>query len=933
MKKIKKLAIIGVSILVLFTSCSKQYDTVKSNKNDMKSSQISEKGFEYRINSNKLFDSDRVICEKLIDKYKDGYVFIGKGSYTESNFITVSGEIGKDTVTTETFNTDNLLNDCISIKQKEDTLYLLNGKNGKGSLSILNSYGTLVNKMDLDYYPSDIEIREKIYILDSNERKLNVYSDKLELEKSIDITCKFNGVTMFPNNIAISPLNEIYCLLSDKTDSNSVKIMQVSATNKIICDSIDDLDNINDIFIDSSGNIMIVEKNNNKLLVDVIDKNGNIIDMTEINNCDEVYGLTDSDKIIFSNDKGISVFGNDKEELIIDARNLCEKNIYTCNVENDKCTAFLYDTLDDYNAVFLTDKQNNIISEIKADSVDDCFVRDEKIYISGFFENNHTVKIFDNGNMKDTGIALDDLRNKYNIGILPSGYLLLSTYDEKVIYIYSESFEMKNTKKININIDGFLNGNTTLYCYDSKNIYCINEDYNLEMINTGFDENSLFASGNDKYDFIFSVSSGIYGINIADMSSVFLVDYNKEIISDVWSVVITNDNKILMGSFYNVYEANLVEINSDYSEKQNLIFAYKNIGDEDINNLWKRAVKTFNNDSKEYQIEMRGYKSDENSDAESLFELDIVSGKIPDIVSTDLLSDTIITLLKDNALADMYPYIKNDDDLNMEKIYPSILEAYTYEKELYSIPLIIWIGTGVMYNHDNYYDNINTCEHLIDSIENIYDSQNNFVDSRYAEFMTQLYLSEKIDSEYKMLDFSETDIQKIVSFLRNYVPEMALTEFNYSDKNRICQECFFYSIQDYYYFKINSEENYPGSTIKPGYPNSNGLLYSRAGISVMNNCTNKDEAWNFIKTCTRCIENNAESEMYSIKDLNILPDESANTMENFDLFMSGTFINNVIYNKLKNMIYDEMYENPNVSDEIISKSIYNKMKLYFSEIK
>lgn len=79
MKKIKKLAIIGVSILVLFTSCSKQYDTVKSNKNDMKSSQISEKGFEYRINSNKLFDSDRVICEKLIDKYKDGYVFIGKG--------------------------------------------------------------------------------------------------------------------------------------------------------------------------------------------------------------------------------------------------------------------------------------------------------------------------------------------------------------------------------------------------------------------------------------------------------------------------------------------------------------------------------------------------------------------------------------------------------------------------------------------------------------------------------------------------------------------------------------------------------------------------------------------------------------------------------------------------------------------------------------
>ena len=932
MNRLKNLTITGLSILLLFTSCSKQHDTAKPDKKDMISTQISENGFEYRIDSDKLLDSDKIVCERLIDKYKEGYVFIGQNLCSAPDFVTVSGKIGDDTVTTELFTPDSSLNNCISIKKKENNIYILNGENGKGEVSVLDSNHTVVNKKELEYYPSDIEIREKIYILDSNDRKVNVYTDKLELEKSIDISYKDNGITMFPNNIVITPLGEIYCLLSDKTDSGSIKIMHIGDTNQIICDSIDDLDNVSEIFADSNGNIIITEKNNNKLLVDVMNKDGDIITMTEIKNCDEVYGITDNDEIIFSNAEGISIFGNDKEELIIDNGNLGEKNIYACSIEKGEYTAFLYDTLENYNAVFLSDKHNNIISEVKADSIDDCFVIDEKIYISGFFDNDHTVKIYDNGIVLDTDIVLDDMRNKYNVAALPSGELLLSTYDEQNLYIYSESFELKNTKKININIDGFLYGNTSLYCYDSKNIYRIDEDFNLEIVDTGFDENILFAPGNDKYDFIFSVSSGVYGINIKDKSIVSLVDYNKEIVSNIWSLVITNDQKLLFGSLFNIYEAKLEEITlEDYSEKQNLVFAYKDIGDEDINNFWKKSVKTFNNQSEKYQIEIKRYKSDENSVAESLFEFDVISGKIPDIVSTDLLSDSIVTLLKDNSLADMYPYLRNDDSLNMEKFYPSVLEAYTYNNKLYSIPLIIRIGSGIMY--DDYNDNVNNCEQLIDFIENRYDPQNNFVDCKYAEYLIYLYLSEHIDDDYNVLDVSETDIKNIVSFLRDYVPEMALIEFRYSDKNRTSEDCFFKSLRDYYYFKTNFEINHPESKGEPGYPNSNGLLYSRAGISIMNNCSDKDEAWNFIKTCTKCFENNTESELYTIKDLNILQDDSNDIIEKFDIFMDGKFIDSILYNKLTSMIYDEMNENQDASDEEISRAIYNKMKLFFSEIK
>ncbi len=48
--------------------------------------------------------------------------------------------------------------------------------------------------------------------------------------------------------------------------------------------------------------------------------------------------------------------------------------------------------------------------------------------------------------------------------------------------------------------------------------------------------------------------------------------------------------------------------------------------------------------------------------------------------------------------------------------------------------------------------------------------------------------------------------------------------------------------------------------------------------------------------------------------------------------MEGSFIDSILYQKLTNMIYDEIYQNPDISDEELRQIIYNKMKLYFAEI-
>ncbi len=141
--------------------------------------------------------------------------------------------------------------------------------------------------------------------------------------------------------------------------------------------------------------------------------------MTEIQNCDEVYGITESDKIIFSNSEGISAFYDDKTELIIKSDDFKENSIFACFMGKYGCTAYLSNSFGKYNAVFIPDQNNEIVYEIKADRIDDCFVQNDIVYVEGIFEEKRTVKTFDNGNITDTGIELNDGRKSCKMGVLP----------------------------------------------------------------------------------------------------------------------------------------------------------------------------------------------------------------------------------------------------------------------------------------------------------------------------------------------------------------------------------------------------------------------------------------------------------------------------------------------------------------------------------
>lgn len=107
------------------------------------------------------------------------------------------------------------------------------------------------------------------------------------------------------------------------------------------------------------------------------------------------------------------------------------------------------------------------------------------------------------------------------------------------------------------------------------------------------------------------------------------------------------------------------------------------------------AVAQFNKSSQKYKVELTQYfssyedVSDEDLDnAIEKFNLDIISGNIPDII--DLSNMPIEIYAEKGILEDLYSYINMDPDINMEDYFENILDAFSIDG---SLP---YVTNGVM---------------------------------------------------------------------------------------------------------------------------------------------------------------------------------------------------------------------------------------------
>lgn len=280
-------------------------------------------------------------------------------------------------------------------------------------------------------------------------------------------------------------------------------------------------------------------------------------------------------------------------------------------------------------------------------------------------------------------------------------------------------------------------------------------------------------------------------------------------------------------------------------------------------------VSKFNRSQNKYRIKFVDYSqyNDENDysgkGAMQKLQLDIVSGKAPDIIMTMDLN-TITSLSQKGAFADLYEFMENDSEINRDTLMPNALKALeSKDGSLYTISPSYGVTTLAaktsVCNKENWTlnDMISLYDNAPDTADHLYD-----YDTKEDKLKELLQASSDfVDYDKFTCRFDSDDFVKLLEFCNRFV-----TEIQRPDK-----ETEHEALQQYYYdqFMAWSQDRSLIRAMSPsgysytryvqardeitmvGYPSDNGKggkLTFEIYYAISNTCPEKDGAWEFLRS-------------------------------------------------------------------------------------
>lgn len=213
----------------------------------------------------------------------------------------------------------------------------------------------------------------------------------------------------------------------------------------------------------------------------------------------------------------------------------------------------------------------------------------------------------------------------------------------------------------------------------------------IKSVVKGGEEGKLLITG-DKYLYEYDLTTGIATPVLDWIDSNITTDYVTDYIP------LPNGDFMLYSEDWNQIDKELVKLvktkASDLPEKETLVFASLYGGEQAI----ERAVLEFNKNNPSYKMIYKSYiehhgivPAETYDDAVTAMYLDLISDNPPDIIDLDLLS--IPSLAAKGVLEDLAPYLENGTIINRDDFVPSILNCYTVDGALVTIPRSVFLST------------------------------------------------------------------------------------------------------------------------------------------------------------------------------------------------------------------------------------------------
>ncbi len=606
-----------------------------------------------------------------------------------------------------------------------------------------------------------------------------------------------------------------------------------------------------------------------------------------------------------------------------------ESNMNTFQIDADGNFYVLYDVLPSLDDGVIANTEEHTTYLVKYDSkgckvyeqdLKDMFIDKSSSYIQSFQISN-TGKLFASCNNVIYIISADGEFQKkiHTQAEWISG--LIATEDERLFYTQSGNQE-KGMELVEIDTDKYTIGATY------KNIPEMSS-----LIRSGSDGKLLLKGSSYLYEYDCEVQKATPVLSWSDSS--ITGDYVADMVK------LQDDNFLLLYKDATKGSAEIVKLTKtkagEVPEKEIIVYAAFSPGISSVD----RAIDDFNKRSSKYKIVKKTYYDDTKEwsqelqdDALTLMYADLTGNNPPDIVNLEVLS--MMNLMNQGVMENLSPYLESSNVLSREEFVPSVLNAYTINDKLVTIPRVFYINT-IMAKTSLVGDKPGwTLDDMIQLAENYPDADLFVYMTKKDALQTCMQYNSNAFVDYKnaTCNFDTTEFIKVLEFANGFeenpdnngninVPEEI-------QQNKILlQSIRLVGLREYQMSQSMFGE--PATCI--GYPTSDGsqgvFMIGKEMLGITAHSMHKDGAWAFLESFWGNSSADMSSGLFFSSRKDELEDQFkvAMTPEDGDEESENATTTREQVDEIRNLI--EVAKLPNDNDTEVLKIIIEEAEAYF----
>ncbi len=751
---------------------------------------------------------------------------------------------------------------CYLIRTSDKAVYLYSDENGDMlcSKDFKNGKTESVKPEEWPEY-KDTDSDGNIYFY-SHTGKLYVYDKDLKLKKTVLAEKMLLEHDMtFIYGMAVSDDGKVFLADSNKEDIVRIFYLETNGEIKELPLDFSPSDcEIENLFTDKNGNLVLEAYGENY----VIDsETGSLLSRYSLSDVYQQIGPSGKYDMVYQGFDGVYGYDHSKEssDLLISEEKIPGVSDYLYGVHLTGNTLYL-SVGNNAGSEELVEFDRNTGKETVYES--DGYCRRATVSSEGvlYYMTDLSVFRLESDGTSRLVFSLSD--SNPNLGCWATGFeisdngdFLVSSEDEEnnrcVIVFDGDGKEKKRLYQQGIYNDGteyFMNlavhknEKGELFITADKEVYRLeNETYELQRCPDvdGTEMSIMFYNGNSGYDLFFENPQGIYGWKAEGNVSEELINWKDAEIRASMDFIVASPDELLLPDGEALKKADAARISKLNSKK---LITVATLNGEYI----KHLANDFNSENSDCRILIKDYlrREDEIEDVESAslrLAEDMKNGSVPDIVMFDDLDLSEAVL--NGKFEDLKKYVENDPELNMSDFRENIIEEFTYNGCLYTIPACFKFDslfTAFPVSEWDYDDLISapkTTGHMFELWMADIDTLVNILVGSYA--------AEHVDLKNRKCDFENDNFAGLLEFVRDNSYEVNDDNHDYFGDGFDIYCCSVDTFNDYITMTMSDyEKMYPS-----GFPSSdksrNSVIPGYSfGISSDSEC--KEEAWKFIRT-------------------------------------------------------------------------------------